>query len=118
MNLSMIPEIAANGTMEAAAAATWGLERIGADNRGSKLGNGVTIFVLDTGVRTTHWEFGSRAESFMDMSVGWNRQCYGSLTCAEDRQGHGTHCAGSAAGRNLGVAPMAQVRSIKVLADD
>merc|ERR1712238_637437 len=41
----------------------------------------------------------------------------GAASCAADRQGHGTHCAGTAAGTNYGVAPGATVRSIKVLSD-
>merc|ERR1719491_823322 len=39
------------------------------------------------------------------------------MTCAGDVQGHGTHCAGTAAGGSYGVAPQAAVRSIKVLSD-
>merc|ERR1719251_390715 len=40
------------------------------------------------------------------------------MSCAVDRDGHGTHCAGSAAGATFGVAPSAAVRSIKVLGDN
>merc|ERR1719195_243610 len=40
------------------------------------------------------------------------------MSCAGDRQGHGTHCAGTAAGATHGVAPSAAIKSIKVLADD
>merc|ERR1719203_2696330 len=40
------------------------------------------------------------------------------MNCAEDREGHGTHCAGTAAGESYGVAPSAAVKSIKVLDDD
>merc|ERR1719411_2041184 len=39
------------------------------------------------------------------------------MSCAADRQGHGTHCAGTAAGVTFGVAPQATVRSVKVLSD-
>lgn len=94
----------------------WGLERIGAYKRSSH-GNGVSVFVLDTGVRTTHQEFGSRAISTLDLTSGALVECHGALDCAADRDGHGTHCAGSAAGTTYGVAPGATVRGVKVLAD-
>merc|ERR1719211_806894 len=51
------------------------------------------------------------------MTSGNPLECNGDLSCAGDRQGHGTHCAGTAAGVSFGVAPGAAVRSIKVLSD-
>jgi len=106
-----IPEIEA-----APEAATWGLNRIGADSRSSQ-GSGATIFVLDTGVRSTHSDFTGRASSGADVSSGSLVECNGNLNCARDAQGHGTHCAGTAGGDSYGVAPAAQVRSVKVLSD-
>merc|ERR1719412_655060 len=108
----MIPEIESTNPE----ASTWGLNRIGADARG-RTGAGATVFVLDTGVRSTHQEFGGRAASALDMSSGSLVECNGDLNCAADNQGHGTHCAGTAAGETFGVAPSAAVRSIKVLSD-
>jgi len=110
--VSMIPEIEA-GDVEAA---TWGLNRIGADQR-RREGAGSTVFVLDTGVRVTHREFGTRAAPALDMTIGDPVECNGDMSCAGDRQGHGTHCAGSAAGETYGVAPSAEIRSVKVLSD-
>merc|ERR1711972_591611 len=52
-----------------------------------------------------------------DMTVGDPKECNGDLSCAGDRQGHGTHCAGTAAGETFGVAPTAAVGSVKVLSD-
>jgi len=112
--VSMIPEVESNVGPEAA---TWGLNRIGADQRG-RTGGGATIFVLDTGVRVTHQEFSGRASSALDMSVGEPRECNGDMSCAGDKQGHGTHCAATAAGVTFGVAPQAKVKSIKVLSDE
>merc|ERR1719192_439600 len=106
-----IPEIEA-----APEAATWGLNRIGADQR-DRVGAGATVFVLDTGVRSTHNEFSGRASPGADVSSGTLQECNGNLNCAADSQGHGTHCAGSAAGVTYGVAPSAQVSSVKVLSD-
>jgi len=108
----MIPEID-DADSEAA---TWGLNRIGADQRG-RAGDGATVFVLDTGVRVTHREFSNRAVPALDMTVGSPKECNGDMSCAGDRQGHGTHCAGTAAGVSFGVAPSAAVRSVKVLSD-
>jgi len=108
----MIPEIEAD-----VQAATWGLNRVGADQRG-RAGAGATVFVLDTGVRSTHTEFGNRAASALDMTSGSPVECGGDLGCANDAQGHGTHCAGTAAGETYGVAPAANVRAVKVLGDN
>merc|ERR1719476_440616 len=108
----MIPEIESTNVE----ARTWGLNRIGADSRGST-GVGATVFVLDTGVRHSHNDFGGRAASALDMSSGTLRECNGDVNCAADGQGHGTHCAGTAAGETFGVAPGAAVRSVKVLSD-
>jgi len=109
--VEMIPEI--EGTPEAA---TWGLERVNADQR-SRSGGGATVFVLDTGVRATHSDFTGRVIPTLDLTTGGLKECNGDLSCAADRQGHGTHCAGSAAGEKYGVATGASIRSVKVLSD-
>lgn len=97
--------------------ASWGLDRVGAPTR-STTGNGVHVYVLDTGLRTSHQDFGGRATSSVDMSNGGRlTECQGASNCAVDRQGHGTHCAGSATGTTYGVAPGASVHGIKVLGD-
>jgi len=106
-----IPEIEA-----APEAATWGLNRIGADQR-NRQGSGATVFVLDTGVRTTHNDFTGRASPGADVGSGSLVECNGDLDCAADMQGHGTHCAGTAGGDTYGVAPSAQISSVKVLSD-
>merc|ERR550532_3907853 len=51
------------------------------------------------------------------MTSGSPVECNGAADCAGDNQGHGTHCAGTAAGASFGVAPEAAVRSVKVLSD-
>jgi len=110
--VSMIPEIESDDVE----AATWGLNRVGADQRG-RSGAKATIFVLDTGVRVTHNDFSGRAAPALDMTIGAPKECGSDLSCAGDRQGHGTHCAGTAAGDTFGVAPGSAVRSVKVLSD-
>jgi serine protease len=82
-------------------------------------GEGVNAYVLDTGVRLTHNDFGGRAKPFCETwLMFFIRDCRGSSGgCSEDGNGHGTHCAGTIAGTNYGVAPKATVYSAKVLAD-
>lgn len=109
--VAAIPEIEA--TPEAA---TWGLNRISADQRFGT-GAGATVFVLDTGVRSSHTDFTGRASSGADVTSGSLVECNGALNCAADNQGHGTHCAGTAGGATYGVATEAQIRSVKVLSD-
>jgi len=65
----------------------------------------------------SHQDFSGRASPALDMTVGDPLECGNDLSCAPDRQGHGTHCAGTAAGVTFGVASQATVRSVKVLSD-
>merc|ERR1719272_437038 len=107
-----IPEMEASD----AKAGLWGLERVGASKRSSQ-GAGVSVFITDTGVRASHQDFGGRVIPALDMTSGSLVECNGDTGCAQDKQGHGTHCAGSAAGATFGVAPAATIRSVKVLSD-
>merc|ERR1719150_1791356 len=109
----MIPEIE---SFETRALASWGLDRIGASTRATT-GKGVNVYVQDTGIRTTHTDFGGRASSALDMSVDNGKECNGAAGCAGDAQGHGSHCAGSAAGTRYGVAPDAKIYAVKTLSD-
>ncbi|HEX8318834.1 S8 family serine peptidase [Longimicrobium sp.] len=93
--------------------ATWGLDRI--DQRTLPLngtysygptGAGVRVYVIDTGIRTTHVQLAGRASVGADfVGDGQNGQ---------DCNGHGTHVAGTIAGTTHGVAKGAQVVSVRV----
>src|SRR5207253_557801 len=70
-------------------------------------GAGVTAYVIDTGIRITHKDFGGRA------SYGWD--FVGNDKTAADGNGHGTHVAGTIAGTKYGVAKQAEVVAVRVL---
>ncbi|MBZ4015870.1 S8 family peptidase [Streptomyces purpurogeneiscleroticus] len=94
---------------------SWGLDRI--DQKTLPLnksyvmppggGAGVSVYVLDTGVRTTHKDFGGRVRSGWDF-VDDDKD-------ALDANGHGTHVAATIAGEKYGVAKKADIVSVRVL---
>jgi len=96
-------------------AASWGLEAVGVSRR-STTGRGVNVYVQDTGVRGSHNDFGGRVKAAIDLTSGRLVACSNN-NCAVDRQGHGTHCAGTAAGKTYGVASGATVHAVKTLSD-
>ncbi|MFJ5634452.1 S8 family peptidase [Streptomyces goshikiensis] len=66
---------------------------------------GVTAYIVDTGINTLHQEFGGRARA------GYNAVFLeGSADCA----GHGTHVAGTVGGATYGVAKGVSLVSVKV----
>ncbi|MFC4337315.1 S8 family peptidase [Salininema proteolyticum] len=74
--------------------------------RPDSAGEGVTAYVLDTGINPDHEEFGDRAE--MGPSFAGEED-------STDCHGHGTHVAGTVAGERYGVAPEADVVGVQVL---
>ena len=100
----------ADGGLEAAA--SWGLDRI--DQRSATLdgsfqypgtGRGVTAYILDTGIRYSHTDFGGRAVPGFDAYGGNGSDC----------RGHGTHVAGTVGGSVHGVAKEVSLVSVRVL---
>merc|ERR1719203_241435 len=92
--------------------ASWGVERVGAANVPGRNGAGVNIYVLDSGVRVTHQDFGGRAIPTLDVVSLPPTVCAPDDTsCARDGRGHGSHVAGSAGGTTFGVAPAATIRA-------
>lgn len=96
---------------------SWGLDRIDqAETAGDNAytypdsaGEGVTAYVIDTGVRITHEEFEGRASYGYDAVDDDDN--------ADDGYGHGTHVAGTIAGATYGVAKKAKVVAVRVLDD-
>lgn len=69
-------------------------------------GEGVDVYVIDTGTSVKHVDFGGRAH--------WGKTIP-SNDVDEDGNGHGTHCSGTIAGKKYGVAKKANVYAVKVL---
>jgi cerevisin len=69
-------------------------------------GEGVDVYVIDTGINIRHQEFEGRAH--WGKTIPQNDE-------DEDGNGHGTHCAGTIASRKYGVAKAANVIAVKVL---
>merc|ERR1719367_877081 len=90
----------------------WGLVAIGVPNARTT-GRGVNVYVLDSGIRASHQEFGGRAIPTADGSWIPPAICNpGEEWCSKDYRGHGTHVAGTVGGRTFGVAPAATIRAI------
>ncbi|KAF9280811.1 hypothetical protein BGZ68_007011 [Mortierella alpina] len=95
---------------------SWGLARVSDRNKGGSTynypdsaGSGVTAYVIDTGINTSHEDFGGRA------SMGPNF-VQGSENI--DENGHGTHVAGTIGGASYGVAKNVTLVGLKVLDAD
>ena len=129
--LSLNPLVAAieqDQTMSAVATqsgATWGLDRVDQRNRPmdgkyiypDSAGQGVHVYVIDTGLNPNHSEFTGR--------VGTSRNFVGttslfSATAPDpanwaDCNGHGTHVSGTTSGTIYGVAKKSTIHAIRVL---
>ena len=86
-------------------------------------GDGVHVFVLDTGVRGTHAEFrrpgvSSGATRTPVSNVREGADVVGDGCASGDCAGHGTHVAALVAGRTVGTAPEATLHSVRVLGRD
>ena len=94
--------------------ATWGIDRI--DQTSLPLsgtytynytGAGVDVYVIDTGIRLTHSDFGGRAHTGYDAVTSGGT--------ASDGNGHGTHVSGTIGGATYGVAKGVTLYAVRVL---
>ncbi|GLZ39853.1 S8 family peptidase [Actinokineospora sp. NBRC 105648] len=93
---------------------SWGLDRV--DQRNLPLdssytydttASNVTAYVIDSGIRMTHQDFGGRAKSGYDF--------VDDDTNASDCLGHGSHVAGTIGGSGYGVAKAVNIVSVRIL---
>lgn len=114
-DVSHVTDTVQNGPTANYATGQWNLDRIdqhalplnGDYSPTYAFGNGVNVYVVDSGVRITHTQFQGRASygyDFVDNDA-----------VADDCLGHGTHVAGTVAGVNTGVARYANIIAVRVL---
>lgn len=111
-NVSFVEE---NGQVNAnitQTGATWGLDRIDQRNlpldslyNYSNTASNVTAYIIDTGILTSHVDFGGRASVGYDALGGTGQDC----------NGHGTHVAGTVGGNAYGVAKGIKLKAVRVL---
>ncbi|KAI0343541.1 hypothetical protein BDW22DRAFT_1355993 [Trametopsis cervina] len=110
-------EFEVQGGVSTQVGAPWGLARVSHRGRLSlgtftkylydkQGGEGVDVYVIDTGINVDHVEFKGRAS--------WGKTVP-TNDVDEDNNGHGTHCAGTIASDKYGVAKAAHVIAVKVL---
>jgi subtilisin family serine protease len=94
--------------------ATWGIDRIDQHNLPlsgtftyTETGAGVKAYIIDTGIRFTHTQFGGRAVKGVDEVTSGGS--------ASDCNGHGTHVAGTVGGSTYGVAKSVTLVAVRVL---
>lgn len=109
--LPFVSLIEPDGIAKPAAVSSWGLDRIdqrnlplnGTYNIGNN-GNGVNVYVVDSGLNASHIEFTGRVGTVTSVSGLDGSDCIG----------HGTHVAGTIGGNTVGVAPGVTINSVQI----
>lgn len=137
--LAIEPDQVVVANAETQADATWGLDRIDQPvlpldeqyTYPSSAGDGVSVYIIDTGLRDTHDEFAGRVIEGRNFAINDTGLLglgglpligplvnIGGETDPEDTtdcNGHGTHVASTATGTTYGVAKRASVAAVRVL---
>jgi subtilisin family serine protease len=75
----------------------------------SETGLGVHVYILDTGIRATHTEFGGRVSGGINLGPDGLPP-----TSTDDCHGHGTHVAGTVGGTTYGIAKNVSLHPVRV----
>ena len=114
-NMKVEPTVEPDSTQSGGSLDQWGIDRI--DQQDLPLddsytygndANGVTAYIMDSGIRTTQTEFTGRIPKGFD-TIG---DGYGYTDC----MGHGTHVAGTVGGTKYGVAKKVSIIPVRVFA--
>ncbi len=113
---NVLPDIEIHASDVQTPTPSWGLDRLdqtllplnSSFTYPTSAGEGVRIFVVDTGVQTSDPDFAGRITTGVDF-VGDGK------SADVDCNGHGTHVAGTAAGTEFGVAKKATITGLRVL---
>jgi subtilisin family serine protease len=121
---ALLGSVSDENTTSSSRAVPFGLDRI--DQRSRPLdgryrftrdGTGVTVFLLDTGIRHTHKEFQQSGRSVTCGFDFFNANTSSPESCL-DAFNHGTHVAGIVGGQTSGVAKNVNLVAVKSLDDD
>lgn len=94
----------------------WGIDHIDRDGMNCKMNSGILtgkdshIYIIDTGISLNHNDYENRLGDGVNMVV-----TEGDSNNWGDCNGHGTHCAGTAAGTTYGIATGATLHSVRTL---
>lgn len=117
----LFPVVAATNATSAPLPTPWHLDRINQQHlpldsnvsMGALTGAGIDIYIVDSGVLSTHEQFGGRVLPGIDIPTNLGDSVVSPETT--DCDGHGTHVSALAAGATTGVATQARIIAVRVL---